>query len=98
MYLIPANISKKFEFFADFGWKELFITLLPAAFGMVIVLLLGLFCSHPARWLLVIFLGGIGFVAGKPITADGISAIDMLIYLRKFAGSQKLFLYERGPI
>ena len=41
-YLVPANVSVKFEFFEGFGWRELFAVIVAAAFGFLIYLALGI--------------------------------------------------------
>lgn len=96
MYLIPANISKKFEFFPGFGWKELFITVIPGLIGLGIALFLGLFWSSPIRFFLLVIFTGIGFIATRPIMGDGTSLLDIVIYMKSFSKKQKLYLYERG--
>ncbi|MGE4282321.1 MAG: hypothetical protein AB7G87_01230 [Clostridia bacterium] len=42
-YLVPANVSARFEFFVGFGWRELFIVLIALAAGMVLFFGLGIF-------------------------------------------------------
>ena len=98
MYLIPRNISNKFEFFPGWGWKELLILLVGLGIGGVISLLLGLITPSPARFLPILFFGGIGYVASQPVLADGSSALQIIKYYRQFKSGQKLYLYEKGGI
>lgn len=95
MYLIPRNISKRFEFFPGFGWMELLITLIAAVVGLGISFLLGLIMLHPGRFLISLFTTGVGYMAGKPIMPDGSTALDMILHMKNFASSQKLYLFER---
>lgn len=41
-YLIPRNVSTKFEFIEGFGWIELFYVLCACAFGMIFFVLIGI--------------------------------------------------------
>lgn len=42
-YLVPANVSAKFEFFEGFGWYEFKIVLFSALIGLVFFFLAGIF-------------------------------------------------------
>lgn len=94
MYLIPRNISKKFEFFPGWGWKELCITLSAAAVGLGFSSLLGLVISSPGRYLAALFITGIAYLSTLQIMPDGSSALDMIHHLRRFRAGQKLYLYS----
>lgn len=48
MYLIPANVSTRFEFFPGFGWKELRACAIAILIGGLIFLLTG-FISHTTK-------------------------------------------------
>lgn len=96
MYLIPRNISKRFEFFPGWGWKELFILLIALGIGTVLSFTLSLVISHPACHLLIVLFGGIGYMSTQPVMADGSTALQMLSYMQKYRQSQKLYLYRRG--
>jgi hypothetical protein len=48
-YLIPANVTTKFEFFEGFGWRELRIVAMAAAVGVFLFFLL----SIPQKTVLV---------------------------------------------
>lgn len=96
MYLIPRNISKQFEFFPGWGWKELLITLGAAAIGLGFSFLLGLIISSPGRYFLALFITGIGYLSTLQIMPDGSTALDMLQHMKRFRANQKLYLYEKG--
>lgn len=96
MYLIPRNISNRFEFFPGWGWKELFILLIGLGIGGVICLLLGLITLSPARFLPILFFGGVGYVVSQPVMADGSTALQIIKYYRQFSKGQKLYIYEKG--
>lgn len=93
-YLIPVNINKRFEFFPGFGWKELFLMTILGGVGLLFSLFLGLFISHPARYLCIVILAGIGYLLAKP-QEGSMTGFDMLIYIRNFFKSQKIYLFER---
>lgn len=42
-YLVPANVSAKFEFFEGFGWYEFKIVLMTALVGLAFYFMLGIF-------------------------------------------------------
>ena len=96
MYLIPRNISKRFEFFPGWGWKELFITLIGAAIGLGFSTLLGLIISSPGRYLVALFMTGIGYLSTLAIMPDGSTALDMIQHKKRYRVNQKLYLYEKG--
>ena len=92
MYLIPRNISDRFEFFPGWGWNELIILLIGAGAGIMICLLLGLATHSPAKYIPVFLFGGVGWMATKPIMADGSTALQILKYMHRHNHSQKLYL------
>lgn len=96
MYLIPRNISNQFEFFPGWGWKELLILLIALGIGGLISLLLGLFTLSPARFLPMLFFGGIGYVASQPVMADGSTALQIIKYYRLYSKRQRLYIYMKG--
>lgn len=98
MYLIPRNISKRFEFFPGWGWRELVITLIALGIAVIIVFLLGLFISSPIRYLPGLFVVALGYLCTQPVMPDGSSALDMLKYLNRFRRGRKLYLYEKGGL
>lgn len=96
MYLIPRNISKRFEFFPGWGWKEFLVLIIGLGIGCVIALLSGLIIHSPVRFLCVLFFGGAGYMMTKPVMADGSSALDILKHMQRFRKKQKLYLYQKG--
>jgi len=96
VYLIPRNISKRFEFFPGWGLKELFILLFALGIGAALAFILGLVTSGPARFLFIVLFGGIGYTATLPVMADGSTALQILFYMQRFRQDQKLYLYRRG--
>ncbi|HBQ26676.1 MAG TPA: PrgI family protein [Syntrophomonas sp.] len=96
MYLIPRNISNRFEFFPGWGWQELIMLLIGLGTGVLICFLLGLVTHSPARFIPVLLLGAIGYMATKPIMADGSTAIQIIRYMQRYNHSQKLYLYQKG--
>ncbi len=98
MYLIPRNISKRFEFFPGWGWRELFILLAALGIGAIFAFILGLFVSSPVRYLLVVLWGGIGYISTQPVMADGSTVMQILSYIRRYRQSQNQYLYRKGGI
>ena len=96
MYLIPRNISKRFEFFPGWGWKELFILLVALCIGTALAFTLGLLTSSPVRFLCIVLLGGIGYMVTQPVMADGSTALQIFFYMQRYRQDQKLYLYRRG--
>ena len=98
MYLIPRNISQRFEFFPGWGWKELFILLAALGIGAVLAFSLSVVTLSPARFLSIVILGGIGYMATQPVMADGSTALQILSYMKRYRQAQKLYLYKRGGL
>lgn len=96
MYLIPRNISNRFEFFPGWGWPELIMLLVGIGIGVLICVLLGLITHSPARFLPILLFGAIGYIATKPIMADGSTALQIIKYMQRHNNSQKLYLYQKG--
>ena len=48
MYIIPRNISKRFEFFPGWGWRELLVTAVGVGIGLAFSFLIGLATPGPA--------------------------------------------------
>lgn len=95
MYLIPRNITKRFEFMPGFGWKELFITFIGLAIGVVLCLALMLFVNVGIRIILVVVFTAAGFMISQPVMPDGSSALDMFRFLLSFSKSKKLYIYQK---
>lgn len=96
MYLIPRNISNRFEFFPGWGWRELIMLLVGLGTGVLICFLLGLVTHSPARFIPIILFGAIGYMSTQPIMADGSTALQIIKYMQQHNRSQKLYLYQKG--
>jgi|LSQX01.2.fsa_nt_gb hypothetical protein len=97
MYLIPRNISNRFEFFPGWGWMELFLLLAGLGIGGLLFMLFGLVTSGPVRVIPIMLFGFLGFIAGQPIMNDT-KLIEVAISLYKYQQSQKLYLYQKGGL
>ena len=64
--------------------------------GVLICVLLGLITHSPARFLLILLFGAIGYIATKPIMADGSTALQIIKYMQRHKRSQKLYLFQKG--
>lgn len=98
MYLIPRKISKRFEFFPGWGWKELFVTIASGGIGFGVSFLIGIFISSPERYLFVLFFIALGYLSTQPVMPDGSTALDMIMCANRFRKSKKLYLYRKGGI
>ena len=96
MYLIPRNISNRFEFFPGWGWRELIITAISVGIGLIFSFLIGLATLSPVKYLPVIIFAAIGYTASRPVMADGSTAIQIVKYIQRFKYSQKRYLYQKG--
>lgn len=96
MYIIPRNISKRFEFFPGWGWQELIMLLFGAGTGVLISAMLSFITQNPVRFLPILFFGAVGYLTSKPILADGSTALQIVQYARRFNSSQKLYLAKKG--
>lgn len=96
MYIIPRNISKRFEFFPGWGWRELLVTAVGVGIGLTFSFLISLATPGPAKYAPVIIFGAIGYTASRPVMADGSTAIQIVKYIQRFKYSQKRYLYQKG--
>jgi len=99
-YLIPANVSTKFEFFAGFGWYELKIVGIALAIGVLIFFGLGL----PKKTVYVDVNGSIinnseAITSIGDLTEKRVPIISPLV--RSFAiiipGASAFFLVKKDP-
>lgn len=97
MYLIPRNISSRFEFFPGWGWMELFLLLAGLGIGGLLYILLSLVTSGPLRVIPVMLFGFFGFIAGQPVMNDT-TLIEVAKSLYYYQRSQKLYLYQKGGL
>lgn len=78
-YLVPANVTTRFEFFEGFGWYEFRIVLITLAIGTAIFFLLGI-PSKTVRLTSGIFQGyGDGKLKRVSIIPPGARALFILI-------------------
>ena len=92
-YLVPANVTARFEFFTGFGVKELIYCLIVGAAALAVALIFGFLLSMIVK--VVIVAGSIGAtffcVQKNPMT--GMSILDLIKSIKAFANKQKRFLY-----
>lgn len=96
MYIIPKNVSQRFEFFPGFGWPELFLTLGGLGVGVLLFILLGFFTSSIGRGLVVIMAGATGFFLGKGDPRTGKTILSFIRDFRDWKLRQRVFLYYFG--
>lgn len=96
MYLIPRNISNRFEFFPGWGWKELFMLGIGIGIGFIFCSLLNLITTSPVRFLPILIFGGLGYLSARPVMPDGSTALQMLQYMQRYNIQRKLYLYNKG--
>lgn len=105
-YLVPSNVSTRFEFFPGFGWYEFKIVLIALAIGASIFFVLGLFTK-------TIYVDANNIPIEMTIGADGnemlpnvdgmiekkVPLINMLIRLLMVVipGTSAFFLVKRDP-
>ncbi len=96
MYLIPRNVTQKFEFFPGFGWIELFLTLAGLIIGLGLFFIAGIFTRTFARSLLVIFFTAIGFIISKGDPRTGKTVLSLVQDAKTWKTRQRRFLYYFG--
>jgi hypothetical protein len=96
VYLIPRNVTQRFEFFPGFGWPELGQTLAGLAVGGLFFFVLGLFGAGFWR-LLVVFAGGAGgYVLSMSFPKTGKTVLALLRDAKRWKMSQRRYLYRFG--
>lgn len=96
MYLIPRNVSQRFEFFPGFGWIELFLTLAGFGVGILFFFIAGFFTASLARALLAVFTTGVGFICGKGDPRTGKTVLSFIEDFRSWKMRQRRYLYYFG--
>lgn len=96
MYLIPRNVTQKFEFFPGFGWLELGLTLSGLAFGVLLFFIAGVFTSSLARALIVAFTTAVGFFISKGDPRTGKTLLSLINDAKAWKTSQRRYLYYFG--
>ena len=98
-YLVPANVSTRFEFFTGFGWHELRIVAGAITFGLLIFLGLGVVSPGiPAfsRGFAIIIPGAGTFLLVKKDPSTGMSLLKLLNSAKQFQQKQKRYMYKYG--
>ncbi|APC08589.1 PrgI family mobile element protein [Neomoorella thermoacetica] len=94
MYLIPRNVSAKFEFFPGFGWFELASVVAGALVGVGLFFLSGLFTKSIIRFVLFVLPPGLAFFVTKQ-GPNGQSLLDLIQQWRRWSMAQRRYLYVR---
>ena len=92
-YLIPTNVTSKFEFFVGYGLSELLKTAIVAAIGVVLYLILFFIPFQIRLFGLIIGPTALTFFIVKR-DATGGSILSMLLSMRKYFKSQHRYLYK----
>lgn len=92
MYLIPRNVSAKFEFFPGFGWFELAALAAGALVGLGLYSLAGIFTRSVFRFALFVIPPGLAFFVTKQ-GPGGQSLYCLMQQYRRWSMSQRRYLY-----
>lgn len=96
MYLIPKNVSEKYQFIPGFGWVAFFVTLGFTALGVLVFFLLGLITPSPFRFLVVILFAAIGIAVSYEDPRTGASILGVLDDLKDYNKKPTTYEYEFG--
>lgn len=92
MYLIPRNVTAKFEFFPGFGWFELAAMAAGALVGLGLFFLSGLFTKSIIRFFLFVLPPGLAFFVTKQ-GPNGQSLLDLIRQWRRWSMAQRRYFY-----
>ncbi|GAF27409.1 predicted transcriptional regulators [Moorella thermoacetica Y72] len=92
MYLIPRNVSAKFEFFPGFGWFELASVVAGALLGLGLFFLSGLLTKSVIRFVFFVLPPGLAFFVTKQ-GLNGQSLLDLIRQWRRWSMAQRRYLY-----
>lgn len=92
MYLIPRNVTARFEFFPGFGWFELAAVVAGALVGLALFFLSGLFTKSVVRFVLFVMPPGLAFFVTKQ-GPNGQSLLDLIRQWRRWSMAQRRYLY-----
>ncbi|MBJ6360505.1 PrgI family protein [Paenibacillus sp. GCM10012307] len=95
-FLIPKNVSSKFEFFNGFGFKELFMMLAGLIIGGTIATPLLFITNSIFSILPAVLFTTIGFILGKPDLRTGRNGLDHLMAMRQYRRKRKKYFYRFG--
>lgn len=94
-YLIPENVTARFEFFPGFGFFELVVVSIASAFGIVIFMALSIFpISVLARAFAIIIPGAGAFIVVKKDQSSNTCLLDILKNAKAFNNKQKRYMYK----
>ncbi|OCZ51345.1 PrgI family protein [Dehalobacter sp. TeCB1] len=98
-YLIPANVTTRFEFFPGLGWFELGSIVLACIVGVILSFLLGLlpFISIGVRMFIIVIPTVAAFFIVKRDPTSGMNLLDTLKSAKLFKEKQKRYLYKIVP-
>jgi hypothetical protein len=92
LYLIPRNVTARFEFFPGFGWFELEAVVAGALVGLALFFLSGLFTKSVVRFVLFVMPPGLAFFVTKQ-GPNGQSLLDLIRQWRRWSMAQRRYLY-----
>ncbi|GEA16343.1 hypothetical protein E308F_25890 [Moorella sp. E308F] len=92
MYLIPRNVTAKFEFFPGFGWFELASVVAGALVGLGLFFFSGLITKSIIRFVLFVLPPGLAFFVTKQ-GPNGQSLLDLIQQWRRWSMAQRRYLY-----
>lgn len=95
-YIIPNNVSSKFEFFEGYGWKEVFIGLVFLALGGGIGYVLKFIFLSNWPFLITILFGVVGFFICIRDPHIGLSMLEYYLKSRKYGNKQNQLHYVFG--
>lgn len=95
-YIIPKNVNTRFEFFAGFGWIELFVTALGILVGGLVFLVMGMFNHSPFRIVVIALGGAAGFMISYADPRTGKNVISFFKDYKKFTSTPRRYKYKFG--
>ncbi len=99
-YLIPVNVSTRFEIIEGIGMYEIKIIFIATIVGLAIYKILGFFpviSSMVQAFAIIIPIAG-AFLMVKKEPSTGLSILYFLKSRREYMKNQKLYLYRQGDL
>ena len=96
MYLVPKNVSQRFEFFPGLGWREIFTIGLGLGAGVMVFFFLGLFTASLARILIVGLIVAVSYFLVRVDPRTGKTVLDLIKDAKQWKLGQRRFLYFFG--